>query len=125
MPLQWQISHPARLVSVVANGSVQLADLEPYFAALHSERALPYRKLIDARNAKPALSSEDFSFLFRELLLRYSAHAPLGPVAWIAQNGSRPPSSFSERMALPLRPFRTFVDIDEAKLWLARMPIEI
>ncbi|HEY6982505.1 hypothetical protein [Reyranella sp.] len=125
MPLQWQISHPARLVSVVANGSVQLADLEPYFAALRTEGALPYRKLIDARSATPALSSEDFSFLFRGLLLRYSAHAPLGPVAWIAENDSQLPKTFSERMALPLRPFRTFVDIDEARLWLTRMPIEI
>jgi hypothetical protein len=111
-------------VEVVASGHIGMDDVHSYFAALRAEGVLSYRKLVDGRRAAPALDAGDFR-AFMGILLGLASRTALGPVAWVRSREAGPLEPVAGRMSLPPRPFRMFDDIDEARLWLSRMPIEI
>jgi hypothetical protein len=63
MPLEWKISHPDRMVEVVAKGPVGLRDIERYLDDVMVSEALPYRKIFDVAEATSALTDDDFMML--------------------------------------------------------------
>src|SRR5262245_58805831 len=59
MPLHWTIDSRRRTIDIVAIGVVSAIDAMAFFDAIEGADALPYSKLIDGTQARPAMSAED------------------------------------------------------------------
>lgn len=118
MPVQFEIDHAARFVTVRAHGVVRLAEILDYFDALVVQDAMPYPKLFDAREAEPDLSDDDVMTLGARVSA-YAAMDPRGPVAAVAV--TKQASAILQRfmnLGGAQRPMRLFTSVEEARAWL-------
>ena len=118
MPVEYSIDHEAQLVTVTAHGKVVLEEILDYFDALVVQDAMTYPKLVDAREAVPALSDDDVMILgarVSAMLLSILA-VPSRP----SQQRRLPLQSFSDLWNLgdASRPMRLFTSVDAAVAWL-------
>ncbi len=119
MPVQFEIDHDERFVSVRAHGIVRLPDILDYFDALVVQDAMPYRKLFDAREAEPELSDDDVMTLGARVSA-YAALEPRGPIAAVAV--TKKAGDILQRfmnLGGAQRPMRLFSSVAEARAWLA------
>ena len=118
MPVQWTVSHPARLVIAVAKGDLHRHDIETYLDDVARANALAYRKIFDMTEAAPQLSDDDMMLLGARIRA-YLALGPLGPLAIVAASDK----SFRQaRMFVALaeaeRPVKIFRELHLARRWL-------
>lgn len=122
MPLHWTFDSPNRLVTVVADGDCSRADVEAYLAAVEAEGAVIWRKLVDARAARPTMSPEDTLALGVAMRTTH-ARGPVGALAIVV-----PPDTaehfmhFLGTLATADRPMRVFREIARARRWIEGLP---
>ena len=122
MPLQWKISHPDRMVEVVANGPTGLQDIERYLDDVMVSEALPYRKLFDLSQATSALTDDDFMMLGARMSA-YVGLGPIGPLAIVAPSTSlRQQARLFAALAPVDRPLKIFKTVKAARTWLDAAP---
>ena len=120
MPVDYEIDHAKRFVRVKAHGVVVLQEILDYFDALVVQDAMPYPKLVDAREAEPRLSDDDVMVLGARVSA-YAAYDPRGPIAAVATN-QKAGAILQRFMNLggADRPMRLFATVEEAMAWLER-----
>jgi len=118
MPLQWTISHDERLVVAVATGTVELADMEAYYADMARSGALPYAKIFDISFFDGSGGREVSAAAAR--MAEYGKSGPVGPLAIVAtsQIGEEIGRFFSSKARLD-RPVGIFRDQQAARAWIA------
>ena len=117
MPVEFQIDHDKRFVTVRAHGVVVLQEILDYFDALVVQDAMAYPKLFDAREAEPRLSDDEVMVLGARVSA-YAAHDPRGPIA--AVTGAQANEVLQRFMNLggAQRPMRLFRTVEDARAWL-------
>lgn len=118
MPVEYSIDHEAQLVTVTAHGKVVLEEILDYFDALVVQDAMTYPKLVDAREAVPALSDDDVMILGA----RVSAYVAFDPRGAVAAVATTPAATTILQRFMNLgdasRPMRLFTSVDAAVAWL-------
>jgi hypothetical protein len=120
MPLHWTISHPARLVTVVAKDDVHLKDIEAYLDGVVVGDALPYRKLFDMSQASLHLSDNDMMLLGARIRA-YAATSTetIGPLAIVATTAeSHQQARLFTALADAKRQIKIFRELHAARKWL-------
>ena len=118
MPLAWSISHPSRLVMVLAKEEVRPADMMRLLADIDSAKASGYRKLIDVSR----LTAEVPTAALRELarvVRRRESERNVGPIAIVAgtSGAARLATVFADE-ARRERLIEIFPDQPAARRWL-------
>jgi hypothetical protein len=121
MPLQWSVSHPARLVLIVAKGEVLVDEIAELLAGLDREKARPYRKIADVDGLESRFSDEQVRALASAVRAREAA-TPVGPIAIIAKQSEvrRMAQLFVEQAEIA-RPIQLFDEQHLARRWLERV----
>jgi len=122
MPLQWSVSHPARLVLIVAKGDVQAGEMVELLAGLDRDKARPYRKIADIDGLATRFSDEQVRALASAVRAREQATMEVGPIAIIARNPEvvRMARLFIEQAEMA-RPIQLFDEQHLARRWLERV----
>ena len=120
MPLHWTISHPSRLVVVVAKDDVRLQDIEAYLDGVVVGDALPYRKLFDMSQASLHLSDDDMMALGARIrAYATTASETMGPLAIVATTTeSHGQARLFSALADAKRPVKIFRELHAARKWL-------
>jgi hypothetical protein len=122
MPLEWKISHPDRMVEVMADGPVGLTDIERYLDNVMVSDALPYRKIFDLSKATSALTDNDLMMLGARMSA-YIGLGPIGPLAIVAPSTSvRDQARLFAALAPADRPLKIFKTAKAARTWLEGTP---
>jgi hypothetical protein len=121
MPLQWSVSHPSRLVLIVAKGEVQAAEMVELLAGLDREKARPYRKICDISGLESRFSDDQMHALAAAVRAREEA-TEVGPLAIVATNPetARMARIFVDAAELQ-RPIQLFDEQHLARRWLDRI----
>ena len=122
MPLQWSVSHPARLVLIVAKGDVQAGEMVELLAGLDRDKARPYRKIADIDGLATRFSDEQVRALASAVRAREQATMEVGPIAIIAKKPEvvRMAQLFIEQAEMA-RPIQLFDEQHLARRWLERV----
>ena len=122
MPLQWSVSHPARLVLIVAKGEVRADEMVELLAGLDRDKARPYRKIADIDGLESRFSDEQVRALASAVRAREKATTDVGPIAIIARNPEvvRVAQLFIEQAEMA-RPIQLFDEQHLARRWLERV----
>lgn len=123
MPLHWTVQSRLELITVVADGDVGRSDVEAYFAMIDGANIMEWRKLFDARTARPVFTSQDVN----ELGVRIRAAAAtrvVGPLAFVMPQ-TRPPELMRLLgfFAAAKRPMRLFNELAPALKWITTVDI--
>lgn len=123
MSLSWEISHPEKLVIVVGEGDVTLADVEVYLDAIVTADAMPYAKLFDATRLVPRHDDHDVMMLAARINA-YVETLKGGPLAFVSTNAATREtiSRYINLANKAERPVDIFKSRDEARAWLATQP---
>jgi hypothetical protein len=125
MPLNWNIAHAERLVTLIAAGIVGYDEIEAYLSAMSADGALSYRKLFDVREGRIDWSSSQL-MAYAGSVTGYSQMAPLGPYAVVLgddRGRGMAPLLRALVLAERYRPIRMFSKVDKALDWLHRQPL--
>ena len=121
MPLQWSVSHPARLVLIVAKGEVLVEEIAELLAGLDRDKARPYRKIADIDGLESRFSDDQVRALASVVRAREQA-TEVGPIAIIAK---KPEVVHMARLfveqAEMARPIQLFDEQHLARRWLERV----
>lgn len=119
MPVEYQIDHESQFVCARAAGVVVLDDILDSLDAVIVHDAASYRKLIDAREAIPQLSDDDFMVLAARVSA-YAAFKPRGAVAFVATAYDAVGAfrRYANFMGGQDRPIRMFLSVEDARQWL-------
>jgi hypothetical protein len=122
MPLQWSVSHPARLVLIVAKGEVQAGEMVELLAGLDRDKARPYRKIADIDGLASRFSDEQVHALASAVRAREQATTDVGPIAIVARNPeiARMAQLFIDQAEMA-RPIQLFDEQHLARRWLERV----
>ena len=121
MPIQHDIDHQRRWVEAHAEGEVTLDDIETFLDAVIVADALPYRKVFEGRAAFGKYTDEDLM----RLAARLSAYASLGrrgPAAIVPSHDYYELAVRFVNLDKSDHTVRVFLDLDEARAWLATQP---
>ncbi len=117
MPIEWTISHGARLVVAVAKGEMQPEHMREFLLAIDREGARPYAKMIDVKGLTTRFEPEQVG-AFAMVVREREAEGAVGPIAIVVGPGlAEQARAFSERGHL-IRPIRVFAELHEARRWL-------
>jgi hypothetical protein len=121
MPLQWSVSHPSRLVLIVAKGEVQAQEMVELLAALDRDEARPYRKICDISGLESRFSDDQIHALASAVRSREEA-TEVGPIAVVANTPeiARMAQLFIDA-AERERPIQLFDEQHLARRWLDRI----
>jgi hypothetical protein len=118
MPLQWSVSHPSRLVLVVAKGEVLAGEMAEFLAGLDRENARPYRKMVDITGLESAFTDDQIHALAVTVRAREQA-TKVGPIAIVAR---KEPALRMARLFVDTaemeRPIQVFEELHLARRWL-------
>jgi hypothetical protein len=121
MPLQWSVSHPARLVLIVAKGELLAGEITELLEGLDRDKAQPYRKIADIDGLTSRFSDEQVHALAAAVRAREAA-TPVGPIAIIAR---RPEVVRMARLFIDsaemARPIQLFDEQHLARRWLEQV----
>jgi hypothetical protein len=107
MPLRWVIDSEENLVSMTAEGSVRLADVNACLDAVVGANALAYRKLVDCTAGFMAITPDEVMSIAARV--RDLHHGNIGAVALVLREESREAlSRLLGALAAADRPFRPF-----------------
>lgn len=118
MPIQWTISHPAKLVIAVCKDVVARQDIEGYLDAVVVADTLAYRKIFDMTKATPQVPDADMMALGARVRA-YATTGAIGPLAIVAST----PESYERAhlfaaLADAKRPLKIFRELHLARKWL-------
>jgi hypothetical protein len=118
MPVSWSISHPSRLVLVLARGEFRPADLMRLLASIDAAKASSYRKLIDVSRLTGKVPLGVLRELARVVRLRENERT-VGPIAIVAgtSGATRQANLFADE-ARAERLIEIFADQEAARRWL-------
>jgi hypothetical protein len=118
MPIEWTISHGARLVVAVAKGELQPEHMRDFLQAIDREGARPYAKMIDVKGLTTRFEPEQVG-AFAAIVREREVDSVVGPIAIVVGPGviAQQARAFSERGHL-VRPIRVFAELHEARRWL-------
>ena len=121
MPLHWTVESRPQLVSVVAEGDVVLSDVEAYLEMVSAANLSDWRKLIDARTARPAFTVPDVNILGVRVRAA-DAVRPIGPLAFVTPEAVTPElSRLLGFLAAAKRPMRIFHQLAPARRWIMKV----
>jgi len=120
MPIEWTISHGARLVVAVAKGEMRPEHMRDFLQAIDQAGARPYAKMIDVKGLTASFAPEQVG-TFAAIVREREVDSVVGPIAIVVGPGplARQARAFSERGHL-IRPIRVFAELHEARRWLDR-----
>jgi hypothetical protein len=120
MPIEWTISHGARLVVAVAKGEMTPEHMRNFLEAIDREGARPYAKMIDVKGLTTRFEPEQVG-AFAAVVREREVDSVVGPIAIVVGPGplAQQARTFSERGHL-VRPIRVFAELHEARRWLDR-----
>ena len=118
MPIQWTISHSAKLVVAVCKGALTRQDIEGYLDAVVVADTLAYRKIFDMTQSTVDLSDDDMMALGARIRA-YATMGTMGPLAIVAST----PESYERAhlfaaLAEAKRPLKIFRELHLARKWL-------
>jgi hypothetical protein len=121
MPLQWSVSHPSRLVLIVAKGEVQAQEMVELLAGLDRDKARPYRKICDISGLESRFPDDQIHALASAVRSREEA-TEVGPIAVVANTPevARMAQLFIEAAEME-RPIQLFDEQHLARRWLDRI----
>lgn len=119
MPLHWTIDSKARLLTMVADGAVEPAELHRLLDVVADLKLGGYRKLFDGSRGESHMTGAEqlaIGVRFRKL----HAETPrLGPLAVVVRDERYPlVARVLGILAVPKRPIRVFTDLAKARAWL-------
>ena len=120
MPVEHQIDHQARLVTITGRGDVVLEEILECMDAIAAQDAMGYPKLIDTRGAVHCFSDDDIMTMGARAQA-YAFYDPRGPIAIVASDVKS--IEYMRRfmnLATGNRPIRLFGAVEEARAWLSR-----
>lgn len=118
MPLHWSVSHPARLVMIVAKGEVKAFEVLDLLAGLDREQARPYRKIADIGALESDFDDGQIQAFARRVRERENS-GPVGPIAIVAASaGPRRMAQLFLDAAEQDRPMQLFEELHLARRWL-------
>lgn len=118
MPVDYQIDHYARFVTITGRGDVVLKEILECLDAIVAQDAMGYPKLIDTLEAAHNFSDDDIMTLGARAQA-YAFYDPRGPIAIVA--ASLESIEYMRRfmnLAAGERPIRLFVSVEQARAWL-------
>ncbi len=120
MPLHWTIDSRTKLLAVVADGAVDLADFDRLLDVIIGSNIQGFRKLFDGRRAEPRMGEQELlSVGVRLRSLHAGSGAALGPLAVVVRDENyRQAARILGILAVPKRPMRVFRQPDKARAWL-------
>jgi hypothetical protein len=122
MSLSWYISHPRRLIWVVANGDIQPHDFARLFESVDAAKASPYRKVFDVTGLTTEFTP-DMIGTFASWVRQREAERKVGPIAIIAGSPqTHDQATHFAKQARGLRLIQVFQQRDEARRWLDGFP---
>ena len=118
MPVDYQINHDVRFVTITGRGDVVLKDILDCVDVVVAQDAMGYPKLFDTRAAVGCFSDDDIMTMGARAQA-YAFYNPRGPIAIVATSVE----SISNmrrfmNLAAGNRPIRLFVAVEEARAWL-------
>ena len=118
MPLHWTIQSELKLATIVAEGDVVRSDIEAYLSVVVDANISAWRKLIDARTARLALTNEDVNSLGARLRAA-DAVRTIGPLAFVVPAVETPElRRLLGFLAAAKRPMRIFEEFEPARKWI-------
>lgn len=119
MPLHWTIDSKAKLLAMVADGPIELAELHRLLDVTTALKLEGYRKLFDGSRGESQLTDAEqlaVGVRFREM----HANTPrLGPLAVVVRDERyQLVARMLGILAVPKRPIRVFTDLAKARAWL-------
>lgn len=120
MPIEWTISHGARLVVAVAKDEMRPEHMRDFLQAIDQAGARPYAKMIDVKGLTASFAPEQVG-TFAAIVREREVDSVVGPIAIVVGPGplAQQARAFSERGHL-IRPIRVFAELHEARRWLDR-----
>lgn len=120
MPLHWTIDSRTKLLAVVADGAVDVADFDRLLDVVIGSNILGFRKLFDGRLGEPRMGeTELLSVGVRLRSLHAGAGAALGPLAVVVRDENYwRVARVLGILAVPKRPMRVFKETEKARTWL-------
>jgi hypothetical protein len=119
MPLKWTISDQRRLVTIVAEGFLQIEEVEECYDAMVVANALTYMRLFDCRKLDEQHASDEDFMRFGARMSAYTANFKFGPIAFVVESqGVRDVVSRCLNLAPADRPMKMFKSEEQALLWL-------
>jgi hypothetical protein len=120
MSLSWCISHPSRLVLVVAKGEFQPHEFGRLLEGIDAAKASPYRKIIDVTGLTTKFTA-DVLGSFASTVRQREEGRTVGPVAIVAGSpqSHAQATQFAEQARLS-RLIHVFQQQSEARQWLDR-----
>lgn len=119
MALHWHIESREKLFVVVADGNVELEEVERMLDELVGTGAIGYRKLFDGTLGETCMTSYELLSLGVRIRALHGGDTPPGPVAIVLPHDKRPPlMRLLGIMAAARRPLRIFDDLESAHKWL-------
>jgi hypothetical protein len=118
LPVEYQIDHDVRFVTITGRGDVVLKDILDCMDAVVAQDAMGYPKLIDTREAGACFSDDDIMTMGASAQA-YAVYDPRGPVAIVA--ASLEMIGYMSRfanLAAGDRPIKLFVAVEQARAWL-------
>ena len=116
--MSWCISHPSRLVIVVAKGELDPQDMLEFVNCVDTANARPYRKMVDVTGVT-VLFSADKIRRFAQLIRRREDESEVGPIGVVAgsPDAHRQAVLFAQQ-AQRYRPIKVFHEQHDARKWL-------
>lgn len=121
MPLHWTVQSRLQLVTVVAEGDVVRSDVEAYLSMVTGADISSWRKLIDARAARLALTILDVNLLGVRVRAADAVRA-IGPLAFVTPEAETPElGRLLGFLAAAKRPMRIFHELEPARKWITKI----
>jgi hypothetical protein len=118
MSLAWYISHPNRLIWVVAKGDIRSHDFARLFESIDAAKASPYRKVFDVTGLTTEFTP-DMIGTFASWVRQREAERKVGPIAIVAGSPhTHDQATHFAKQARGLRLIQVFQQRQEARLWL-------
>ena len=120
MPLHWTIDSRTKLLAIVADGAVDVADFDRLLDVIIGSNIQGFRKLFDSRRGEPRMGEQELlSVGVRFRSLHAEAGAVLGPLAVVVRDENYwRVARVLGILAVPKRPMRVFKEADKARAWL-------
>lgn len=119
MPLHWTIDSRTKLLAVIADGAVDLADLNCMLDVVAGSSILGYRKLFDGSRGETQMGETELLSVGVRLRALHAVDTAVGPLAFIMCDETYwQVARVLGILAVPKRPMRVFKQADKARAWL-------
>lgn len=121
MPITWTISHPAKLVVAIVDGTVTPEDFQQAVMEVVKQNAVPYAKLLDITFAPLTQGAKGIRAVAERLNV-FNRGREVGPLAIVLTSDlAREMIEIFDEVIESDRPMQVFADRDSARAWLASL----